>query len=168
VWAAGTAQYVLHLVLLNGSFKWVSYFKREQGRKLAEVNLWDHFGKHYYMLWWHQNFDNNLSNLFTKKTGPPYRSVPAASECSHTRVGKLLGQVISRGFVVRTQHFRILGTCRTDFLLVNKGFNVYVIRNLAHQLKRKFKFILPVGPPCLSVFHLDFPFLNNTLMPPTL
>ena len=48
----------------------------------------------------------------------------AAFECSHPRVGKLRGHVISRGFVVRTQHFRILETCRIDFALVNKGLNV--------------------------------------------
>ena len=39
----------------------------------------------------------------------------------------------------------------------------HFIWNLAYQLKRKFKFIPPPGPRCLSVFRLDFTFLNNTL-----
>jgi len=39
----------------------------------------------------------------------------------------------------------------------------HFISNLAHQLKRKFKFIPPLGPRRLSVSRLDFTFLNYTL-----
>jgi len=117
-------------------FKWVSYLSWEQGGKIAEANLWDHFGMHYYMLWWRRNVNNTFKSAFYKKTGPPYCSTSAAFECSHLRVGKLLGYVIYRGFVVRTQHFRKLETCRIDVAFVSKGFNVYFMWNLAYQFKR--------------------------------
>jgi len=117
-----------HLAFLNSLFKWVSYSPREQWGKIAQANLWHHIGMFYYMLWWRRTFDNNLNKLITKKKWVAILLcvglVSAAFECSHPRVGNLLGQVISRGFVVRAQHFRILETCRIDLALVNKGFNV--------------------------------------------
>jgi len=120
---------VHHLAFLNSLFKWVSYFSREQGGKIAEANLWDHFGMHYCMLWWLRKFENNLNKLFTNKLGRHIAlcrllssvHILALENCS---VMLFLRICYCWGFVVRTQHFRILETCRIDLALVNKGFNV--------------------------------------------
>jgi len=69
--------------------------------------------------------------------GSCYCAVSAAFECSHLRVAKLLYYVISSGFVAKLKNFRLIETRRIDFTPFNKGSNVYIKCNIAHQLERK-------------------------------